>query len=974
MTDLATLAIKIDSGPAKAGADVAVQSAERIKTAFTTLSPVQERAVQNYERLRQELRRGAIGHDEYLRKQSELLAVLQKSGAASTPAARATQQVAQATFTSATAAESAATQWSKLQRPLQAAALGLAGIPGPAGRAATAVGMMATSGGVVLAVTAGIALVTAAWDRYTKAAREAKASTDALIAAAQDVRVDERTLVLQRLGAAQGALGRAEADLQRLLREGGGFIGQPYLEAKQRVTDLTVAVEKYGLEYNRIMKEIRDREQREGAQAAAEAARLADQRARAVEDAVQREADARRKLWEETRRQEGRTQALVRGQVAALQGRTAARGDRQFAAGMDAVERNIAAFFAAVDQGAAATKAAIEAQRERIQLEEQTRLAAVALLRDSGALPRVFTDVAEIMVRFTARLKELKASGESAAAAIALMLGQLANAVITGRGPGASAARGGIGGAASGAMIGSVIPGVGTAIGAVVGGVLGTIGGFLSGKKQEKQDRAAFRGAESDFVARATGSPIEQQLAALGKEFRALEVEAKRLGLSTSRIRAAYYQQRLELLAQQERERRWAGEELEIRARRLEGQTAEAETRALALQQEQERVAATSKKLDAASYATLIYIQALEQEQLLKDQAARAIEERAAQEQRAFSLAEREARLTGQTGTADRSAIAARAAQELAGIEADLVAGRITEAEAVRWITVITGERTQALHELAEAEAAAAAAEAQRAQRAMEDLNLRELVARGQDATAEAYRHELDQQRELEQALADGMSTSYLARLQYVQGLEDEAFAQAQAAAAADQAAQAIADAAARVLQETRALEDLQVRGLRAGGQDDAADIIQQAITQQRELQDAVDAGMSQGFLDQLRQVQQAETAAQDQARRQRQQDALSRAMDQNFGLSTPFPESRTTTSYAIGASESTVGQLAGLNRSQLLVQQEMAASLIELVRLARIGARVTGASTVSIDLIDAGLGKINTDASSAAGVQPGNV
>lgn len=76
--------------------------------------------------------------------------------------------------------------------------------------------------------------------------------------------------------------------------------------------------------------------------------------------------------------------------------------------------------------------------------------------------------------------------------------------------------------------------------------------------------------------------------------------------------------------------------------------------------------------------------------------------------------------------------------------------------------------------------ASAAAKQAQEAQRALDDLQVRALTAQGDTGAADQLRFQLQQQREIEDAITAGRSQEYLDRLKEVQRLEADARAQGQ--------------------------------------------------------------------------------------------------------------------------------------------------------------------------------------------------
>lgn len=132
----------------------------------------------------------------------------------------------------------------------------------------------------------------------------------------------------------------------------------------------------------------------------------------------------------------------------------------------------------------------------------------------------------------------------------------------------------------------------------------------------------------------------------------------------------------------------------------------------------------------------------------------------------------------------------------------------------------------------------------QAAQAATDALTVRMLTARGQTTQAAALQRQLDEAKEYNDAVQQGMSAQYLAALKFTQAAED-------ARTAADAAAQA----QAKALQQQRDLEDLKVRDLVATGNQGAADDLAFQEKQRREYQDAVTAGRSAAYLAQLKQT-----------------------------------------------------------------------------------------------------------------------
>jgi len=193
----------------------------------------------------------------------------------------------------------------------------------------------------------------------------------------------------------------------------------------------------------------------------------------------------------------------------------------------------------------------------------------------------------------------------------------------------------------------------------------------------------------------------------------------------------------------------------------------------------------------------LNYAAEVEKLNLLFAEGNRRLLERAVREQTMFrlSLEEREARVRGEDAYAASVARAIAREEELADARA----------------RGIPDELIERLKELQKAEEAAATAAAALAlQQTREDLQVRALVAQGMDEEAAAMRRKLDQERELA-----GITDEATRRLlQHVHALEDQAYATAQAAAAAERLV--AAQIAAARAQEDIAIEILRLKGLNA--------------------------------------------------------------------------------------------------------------------------------------------------------------
>lgn len=160
--------------------------------------------------------------------------------------------------------------------------------------------------------------------------------------------------------------------------------------------------------------------------------------------------------------------------------------------------------------------------------------------------------------------------------------------------------------------------------------------------------------------------------------------------------------------------------------------------------------------------------------------------------------------------------------------------------------TIAMLQRLHVEEQLAEAQRKATeeAQKALAAQRAYENLDVRMLEAQGLADQAHARAMLLEQEREWQQAVEDGMSAAYMDMLELVH------------------AAERFAAAAAAVEASTRVMEDLGIRALVAQGMGREADIARMTAGHRRERYDAVRGGMSGETLAYMEWVQQLERDA----------------------------------------------------------------------------------------------------------------
>jgi len=160
-------------------------------------------------------------------------------------------------------------------------------------------------------------------------------------------------------------------------------------------------------------------------------------------------------------------------------------------------------------------------------------------------------------------------------------------------------------------------------------------------------------------------------------------------------------------------------------------------------------------------------------------------------------------RAQGLDEQADREALTLQHVRERAAAEKELL-------DITALVAAQTAEWARLLQQQADAAQKAAEEEAKRVASVQQNFAIRELVARGLDDEAAALRRKLDQEREL----ADETDAATRAIIERVHALENEAYAAAQAAAAAEKLA--AAQLAAQRASEDIAIEILRLKGLTA--------------------------------------------------------------------------------------------------------------------------------------------------------------
>jgi hypothetical protein len=1000
--DLAKLTIEIDSAPAKTGADQAVQSAERIKTSFGSLSPVQAKLVAEFRRLQEVLRQGGITFENYSRLSNQFTNAMSKGGRAAEQAVQSIQSVTGFTASSGVAAATASVKWDKLRLPLQQAAISFSAIPGPVGRVVGTLGLL--SGGALLSVgvVAGMAAITLAIGKLTERSREAKKATDELIKSLRAARAEESGALF---ATQKGLLASRRAALEREI------LGNRITTAQQgTVTVLPSAARIAAIrkeitelyadearllrnrqeEHNKVVlaqladeKRLAEGTERFARDAAAEKARLHAAELSALKliadatgDPILKAYTAQLTLLDQLTAVASKLPPIFAEKlVGAIAAATAEVGHLA-----EVLETRVARALAVIGitprvavTGALQPATPLPSQRdpfagevvtrrEEIELSAQARQASIDYAVSLGLVSYRTGRALSALSRMAEVIQEFGRSSKEAAVTIALAVAALANLVITGKSTGARIARGAIGGAGAGFVLGGPV-------GAAIGGVAGGLGGLLGGDGgQKSRDIEALTEAIKRFAEQARHlTPLQESLDRLEKEYKELLVTAKALGEPTRKIAQAYarqVQEAKDLFAQQE----FAFQKgLEVRRLELEGTEAEAATAALALRQAEQIAEAAKQGYGAATTAVLQHVHALEKEKLALDQAVAAIQQKSEAEQFLGDLEARELALVGDKAGAARKRLENQALAAQREAEALFAAGTITEDIFDRLTGVINGELNVALEELGTTVDETGKQINAFVARAREDLEVRRLVALGLTEEAAARQVVLDQQREINTLIEQGADEATLALAKYVQSLE--------ATAAWIDRVTAAEEKRLRVLELTaRKEEDLAVRELRALGRTAGADELAQIQRNAAELRDALEQGLGQAVIDNIIRVQGIERGAADAARRAAQEEAfLKGSTSLGGGLEA---ESRTSFNAAVGITESQANRLAGLMQTQVVYQAnlpDMRAALRELVQLARIGRGLVG-SNLDIEAIDAALEGRSSSADRAAGLPPGNV
>lgn len=831
--DLSTLAVAIDSSGSKTGADLAVASAERIKTATTSMHQtlqqtpvVLQSLVDGHQRVTQELVRTetatvgftaktAAAVDPLARVRDELLANINATRSYADRIKAASEAVQQTAPVTTVAAEG----FGKLRAPLQTATIALAGLPGPAGRVVSTLGQFAIGSGLMLGATAGVAALSALITKLKEDAEEAERPLLNLIEKADRLRAARLaeqgvTLGLDLVTANQAAIEAADAlDALRArieqVRAAAGAGGRDRdlgavllgnLEAQAAAAERQL----------RLLQETRDEFQRaqdeKKAKEKAEEEREREATLRHLR-AVAAEQDRIRKQQMEDDQRRLRLLLEINNQFLNNQpsrlGSTRLGSAAEAARGADLVARfttlpagqtvgggdtGIIATIrrrheAYLDSLQAVADEEAEIRARQIAAMRDTREAAIDLVARLGVVPDAFLDVADGISRVIDDLARRRAKDPTAGLSSANVLD-------------------------------------------LVGTGVGIVQSILGARRQAELEAARFRAATADWERSLTRfadsiggqSQLVRALQDLEDQFLAFADQAaarhsilvggdaanfttesiterqaaiaRRLRNGVGRgeledlLREARFLEdlakarRLEAKAIEEARRAFAQQEASYRdeiAARLadaEGRSDAAASIRLFARQQAERLEAERTGYDQVTRAALAHVQALEAEALARELAiaATARARQGAGVER--DLLGRELTLSGNARGAAEAGLASRAIQEFERLQDLFRDGIISEDVLQRFNAVIEGELVAGLQALEDQARATAEAVAQVNRLTQEDLGVRRLVATGQAEAAADLRLLLDQERELRALREQGATEETLAILLQVQELE----------------------------------------------------------------------------------------------------------------------------------------------------------------------------------------------------------
>lgn len=464
-------------------------------------------------------------------------------------------------------------------------------------------------------------------------------------------------------------------------------------------------------------------------------------------------------------------------------------------------------------------------------------------------------------------------------------------------------------------------------VGGIITGAVGLVGSlFGDGGREERQRAREARAAQLDDINRFIDSitPRGNDIEELTKSYQDLHAEGKRLGLGNhelARLTQAYANELVRLQEVEYRRNMTAQEDLDIRALEAQGRSEEAQARRFALQQQREMSEYLQAGYNAATIATLAYAQAMEAEAEARRIAREQLEEERQRRDVSSDFTVRSLRLEGNDEGADIAEIHAAWERERDRITDLFTSGILNEQQFRDWIQLIGGEAAEAVREITERyrDQTRAIDESLDSMQAQAILDIARVKGDTEAIQAIQARIREEQKRQqIEEAIRQGYTDAQIARLEYIQGLQDEATAMQEAADAAAEAARLFQD-------QADAYEDLAIRRLKVQGLGGAASEAALVAQQQREIREAEERGFSAQYIVDLIALQKDErekARLDNQARQQAEFDRAAAANAAAAARTETAADSRTTFSLAVGTSETTSNALRGLMQKDILIQE----------------------------------------------------
>ena len=274
---------------------------------------------------------------------------------------------------------------------------------------------------------------------------------------------------------------------------------------------------------------------------------------------------------------------------------------------------------------------------------------------------------------------------------------------------------------------------------------------------------------------------------------------------------------------------------------------------------------------------------------------------------------------------------------------------------------MIGGELAKALEDIAKQAAEAEAAIVEFNAGLVADLAVRQLEAqavisgRSEDARlAREARVALEQEREIEAALKNEATEATIEFIKLTHTLEDQA--------RAAEELNRIEEERIRLLEQQRSLlQDLDVRWLRAIGQEEAAAELQADVDRRRQIAQARELELGQDTIDYINRIFEAERERRESDRQAAQQEAFERALAQATSTTEALTSTPASVNFGASVSYDQGQHMISLLISSLQVQERTATATETMAHSPR----------VSLGEIDIGLGIAGARTDRNKGVLP---